>query len=233
MNQAIDGLLPAERDLFFALNGSDSIFWDHVMWAISGRFIWIPLFLFLIFLFFYKTPRKEGMLMLLFFIVLFVLCDQVSSSVFKPVFHRFRPTHHPDFENLVDIVNGYRGGLYGFISGHATNSFGLAVFIALVFRNRLVTLVTLFWAAVNSYSRIYLGVHFVSDIVAGAIVGTLIAVLLYEIYAWSRHRFLHVADNRKRLSPYTQKHAQAIAVFIPAYLLLIVIFSSVLSFLPH
>ncbi len=233
MNETIDKFLPLERKLFFALNGSDSVFWDNVFWTYSGRFIWIPLFVFLFFLFFYKTPRKEAILTAVFFVLLFVVCDQVSSSVFKPIFHRFRPTHYPGFENMVDIVNGYTGGRYGFISGHATNSFGLAVFVSLVLRNKWVTLATLLWATVNSYSRIYLGVHFISDILAGAIVGTLIAILLYELYVWIRYKYYHVAASAKRRSVYSREHAKAVALFIPAYILLIIVFSSLLVSLPH
>ncbi len=190
MKEWVEGLLPLERDLFFALNGSESLFLDNAMWTISGRLIWIPLYLFILFLFFYRTPQKEGFLAMLFLVLVFVACDQVSSSLFKPLFERFRPTHHPDFKDLVDIVNDYRGGRYGFISGHATNSFGLAVFILLLFKHRVLTMGILFWATLNSYTRIYLGVHFVSDIVAGMIVGMLIALLLYGFYVFTRKRLI-------------------------------------------
>jgi undecaprenyl-diphosphatase len=190
MKEWVEGLLPLERDLFFALNGSESLFLDNAMWTISGRLIWIPLYLFILFLLFYRVPKREGLLVALFLILVFVACDQVSSSLFKPLFERFRPTHHPDFKNLVDTVNDYRGGRYGFISGHATNSFGLAVFVLLLFKQRVLTLASLFWATLNSYTRIYLGVHFISDIVAGMIVGTLIALLFYGLYMFARRRLI-------------------------------------------
>ncbi len=106
MKEAVEALLPLERDLFLMLNGSDSLFLDNLMWTLSGRLVWIPLFLFIVFLFFYKTSWKEGLLVTLFFVLLFAVSDQVSSSFFKPFFERFRPTHHPDFMDLVDIVNG-------------------------------------------------------------------------------------------------------------------------------
>lgn len=229
MNESLEKLVDVERDLFFALNGSDSVFLDNVMWCYSNVIAWIPLFLFLIYTIFYKTPRREAILIVVFIVLLFVACDQISSSVFKPFFHRYRPTHHPDFENLVDIVNGYRGGQFGFISGHATNSFGLAVFLSLVFRNRWVTLSTLLWAIINAYSRIYLGVHFISDILAGAIVGTLIAVLLYEFYVWCRHKFFHVPAHKKKKTIYSPKHAQMLTIGMGTYILLIMIFSPFLS----
>lgn len=232
MNEAIDKLLPLERNLFFALNGCDSQFLDNVMWMLSGRLVWIPLFLFILFLFFYKTNWKEGLLATLFFILVFALCDQLASSFFKPMFERYRPTHHSDFKELVDIVNGYRGGRYGFISSHAANSFGLAVFLSLLFRHRLVTISVLCWAVLNSYTRIYLGVHFVSDILAGMIVGSMAGFLLYKIYRLSRVVLLH-APASDYMPLYSQRHATFLSLFIPVYLLLLVFFSSFLATLPH
>lgn len=232
MKEFIEGLLPLERNLFFALNGSDSLFLDNVMWTISGRFVWIPLFLFVLFLFFYRAHRKEAILVTLFFILVFAATDQISSSFFKPFFERFRPTHHPDFKDLVDTVNNYRGGRYGFISGHATNSFGLFVFFSLVFRSRFVTLSTLLWATINSYTRIYLGVHFISDIVAGMIVGSLVALLLYAAYAALRKAIVHPPSSRRQ-SAYGKKEGTLLAAFIILYIVIIAIFSPFLATLPH
>ncbi len=232
MKEAVEALLPLERDLFFMLNGSDSLFLDNLMWTLSGRLVWIPLFLFIVFLFFYKTHWKEGLLVTLFFILLFAVSDQVSSSFFKPFFERFRPTHHPDFMELVDTVNGYRGGRFGFISSHATNSFGLAVFLSLLFRYRWLTVGALCWALLNSYTRIYLGVHFISDIVAGMIVGTLIAFLLFWLYQFVRNILLR--HSWLSIQPvYGRKHATLLSLFIPTYLVVLTIFSSFLATLPH
>ncbi len=182
MNELIDRFLPLERDLFFALNGSDSPFLDNLMWTYTRPIVWLPLFLFLIFMMFYKTPYKEAILTLVLFLLVFGISDFVSSSIFKPLFHRFRPTHYPGFEQYIDIVRNYRGGMYGFVSGHACTSFEIATFISLLFRNKWVTITSILWASINSYSRIYLGVHFISDIVFGAIVGVLIAFLFFELY---------------------------------------------------
>jgi len=233
MKEAVENFLPVERDLFFALNGSDSIFLDNLFWTFTGRYVWVPLLLFLVGVFFYKSPRREGILATVFLILLFALCDQVSSGLFKPFFERFRPTHHPDFKELIDTVNNYRGGRFGFISGHATNSFGLAVFFSLVFRNRWVTLPVFTWAILNSYSRIYLGVHFVSDIVAGAIIGSLLAWMLYELYAWIRIRYFHVPAREGRLSVYPAKSGKITGVVFTVYILLILFFSPFLATLPH
>lgn len=232
MKEFIEGLLPVERDLFFAMNGSDSLFFDNVMWTISGRFIWIPVMLFILFIFFFKARRKEAILVTIFFILLFVATDQVSSALFKPFFERFRPTHHPDFKDMVAIVNDYRGGRYGFISGHATNSFGIAVFLSLVFRNGLLTFSSLLWATINSYTRIYLGVHFISDILAGIIVGSFLGLIIYRFYTLSRNAVIRPPSSR-RVSAYGKKEGTLLAVFIIFYLVLITAFSPFLATLPH
>lgn len=232
MNEVLENLLGAERSLFFALNGSNSFFLDNLMWTYSTILVWIPLYVFLFFVFFYKVPKVEAILLVVFIVLLLVACDQISSSVFKPLFHRFRPTHHPDFENAVDIVRGYRGGRFGFISSHATNSFGLATFLSFVFHNRWVTLSTLLWAIIISYSRIYLGVHFISDVVAGAVVGGVIAFLLYQLYTFGRRKFYHVTDHEKSMNAYSSKHCKIIAVSVIGYIFLISVLSPFISSLP-
>ena len=233
MKEAIENLLPYEKNLFFALNGSDSIFLDNMFWTITGRFIWIPVILFLLFMFFYKVPKKEGILATICFILIFVFCDQVSSSIFKPFFERLRPTHHPDFQNYVDIVNGYKGGLYGFVSSHAANAFGVAVFLSLLFRNKLLIISSLLWATINSYSQIYLGVHFVSDVIGGMLVGSIIALLIYILYAWIRVKYFHIEKQYKYVTVYPIKTGKDIGLFILLYMAIVIIFSPFLATLVH
>ncbi|MBZ4657896.1 MAG: hypothetical protein JG771_1032 [Methermicoccus sp.] len=225
MNELIDRFLPLERDLFFALNGSDSPFLDNLMWTYTRPIVWLPLFLFLIFMMFYKTPYKEAILTLVLFLLVFGISDFVSSSIFKPLFHRFRPTHYPGFEQYIDIVRNYRGGMYGFVSGHACTSFGIATFISLLFRNKWVTITSILWAPINSYSRIYLGVHFISDIVAGAIVGAMIAFLFFELYKWVRRKYFHVELTKSIQSVYNEQSAKIIAICLPCYILLLLALS--------
>ena len=235
MKESIENLLPFERDLFFALNGSDSLFLDldNVFWTFTGRYVWILLWIFLLVMFFYRTHRREGILAAVFFILVIVVCDQVSSSVIKEIFQRLRPTRHPDFKDMVDMVNGYRGGGFSFVSGHATNSFGLAVLLSLIYKNRWVTIPVLVWATLNSYSRIYLGVHFVSDVLGGIIVGSLLAWLLYQLYVWIRARFYHIPRYKSRLSVYSTQSSRIVGFVISVYTLLIIIFSPFLATLPH
>jgi len=163
------------------LNSMNSPFIDKLMFFISGKIEWLPLYLFLIFWMFYRF-RKKGWLFLALTILVFALSDLGSVHLFKNVFERLRPSRNPELEGLVHLVNGYRGGMYGFISSHAANTFGLAVMVSLIFRERWLTVSMLLWAAVVSYSRIYLGVHYPFDVLGGAIWGSLMAVLVFLVY---------------------------------------------------
>ncbi len=233
LNESIDKFLPLEKDLFFALNGSDSVILDNAIWTYTGVLTWIPMVLFILYIVFRNQKLNEALLVLGAIILLIVLTDQLSSSFFKPLFKRYRPTHHPDYMNLVDVVKGYRGGRYGFISGHATNSFGIAVFLSLLFRNKLVTIFMLSWAILNSYARIYLGVHFISDIVVGLIFGSLIGLLVYEIYIFIRVKFFKIPSSEKRKSIYSKKDGKILGIGIISYITFVLLFSSFLSIIPH
>jgi len=186
----LEKILEYERGAFLWLNGSHNTFWDSFMWLYTGQIVWIPVLLFFIFLLFYKKNWKEPLLIVLSIALVIALCDQISSHICKPFFMRFRPTHHPDFMNIVHTVNNYRGGDYGFISGHAANSFGFATFVLLLFRNRMFTISILVWSTLMVYTRIYLGVHFISDIIAGIIVGLILGFVIYKLFLLLRHKLL-------------------------------------------
>jgi undecaprenyl-diphosphatase len=185
--------LQLESRLFFYLNGSDSVFWDCFFWLYSYKWTWIPFYLCFLFVFVYRKNWKEIVWVLLAVSLVILLCDQIASGFFKPFFHRFRPTHHPAFQDEVKVIFGYRGGKYGFISSHAANAFGFATFAALLFKNRLLTGTLLFFALINAYSRVYMGVHFISDVVVGALAGAIIGFFVYKLSVWSR-KFLFKTD---------------------------------------
>ncbi len=186
----LEQLLVLERDLFLTLNGNHTPFWDEVMWLYSGKAVWLPLAVFIIAVLAYKKNWKEVVFVLLGIGLTILFCDQFASGFCKPLFHRFRPTHHPDFMNVVQTVFDYRGGRYGFISSHAANAFGFAMFMTLLFRNKLFGFSIFLWATINAYTRIYLGVHFISDIIPGILAGLFFGYLAYRIYVWGRKRFL-------------------------------------------
>ena len=176
------GLIETDRLATLSVNGSDSLFWDNVADIYTSVYVWIPLAIAAIFLIIRNVNPKRILFVLLMIALTVLLCDQLSSSVFKPLFHRLRPTHDPFILNMVDTVNGYRGGLYGFFSGHAANSFGLTALFLWLVRDRLFSLSVGIWAIANSVIRTYLGVHFIGDILVGAIVGSLIGSFTYWLY---------------------------------------------------
>lgn len=178
----LQGLIETDRLATLSINGSESLFWDGVANLYTSFIIWIPLALFAILLIIRNINPKKLLLVLILVAVTVLLCDQLSSSVCKPLFHRLRPTRDPYILNMVDTVNGYRGGLYGFFSGHAANSFGLASLFMWLVRDRWFSLSVGIWAIINSLIRTYLGVHFAGDILVGAIVGSLIGSFIYWIY---------------------------------------------------
>ena len=168
------------------------------------------------------------MLILLAIALVITLCDQFASHLCKPIFTRFRPTHHPDFMYLVKTVSGYRGGLYGFISSHAANAFGFATLMALVMRDKLFGWTIFFWAILTAYTRVYLGVHFISDIVPGAIIGVFFGYLVYRIYSFSRSKL--VPEEVKRDEPlYSKKRIRLIVYAIYITILVIIIFNGPLA----
>lgn len=217
----VEKILIYERDLFFMLNGSDSPFLDRFMWLYSGKAVWLPLAFFILVVLLYKKKWRESILILLAIVLVITLCDQFSSHLCKPLFTRFRPTHHPDFMDQVQTVFGYRGGKYGFISSHAANAFGFATYMSLLFRYRLFTWTIFIWAVLTAYSRVYLGVHFISDIVPGAISGVFFGWLVYWLYVKARLLVVGANSNASTLYSDKQKRIIVYAIFVTVLLLII------------
>lgn len=177
----IDFLTNLDSQLFLFLNGLHSEFWDSIMWWVSGKEEWIPLYLVLLGWLIFRFKWRI-LYLIPFIVLLIVLSDQISVLI-KNTVQRFRPTHDPEIGNLVNTLNNYRGGKYGFVSSHAANSFALAIFTSLILKNRWFTVFIFFWAALVSYSRIYLGVHYPGDILFGALLG--IALGMFTFWLWN------------------------------------------------
>lgn len=178
----IEYLSSLDNQLMLLLNGYHTGFMDRAMMMFTGRFIWIPMYIAL-FVVLVRTFRGRTLIFYLIGIALTItFADQLCATVIRPLVGRLRPSNLENpLSQFVYIVNSYRGGAYGFPSCHAANSFALAAFVTLVFRNRLISYVVVSWAIVNSYSRLYLGVHYPGDLLVGAVIGISIAYGCYRL----------------------------------------------------
>jgi undecaprenyl-diphosphatase len=175
----IEKIKDLDRDLFLLINGWHSPFWDTVMYWLSDKLIWIPLYLLLIY-FLIRYYKKQTITIMLFVAILMFLSDQSSVLLFKNIFQRPRPCHDPALAHIVHIVRDKCGGQYGFVSSHATNHFAISVFLIPFLGKKLkyFTPLILMWAAIISYSRIYLGVHFPGDVIGGAVLGSALGLAI-------------------------------------------------------
>lgn len=185
----INEILKLDEELFLLINGCHNSFGDFVMFWLSDKFVWIPLYLFFIFLV-YRKYKIKTIIILIFAAILIAFSDQISVHLFKNIFQRLRPCHDPCLADMVHIVRDKCGGQYGFISSHATNTFAISVFlIKLIGRKyKYFTALIIIWAILISYSRIYLGVHFPGDVVIGAFLGA----FLGWVFSWLILRFLFI-----------------------------------------
>ncbi|MDR2836905.1 MAG: phosphatase PAP2 family protein [Bacteroidales bacterium] len=184
-----------DQSVFLFFNGLHLSFLDPIMKFISSNWFWIPIVLLFIGLYI-KYFKKKFWIPIVFTIICFALTDSGATFV-KNSAKRYRPSHNLEIQNQVHVVDNYRGGQYGFFSGHASNSFGLALLTLLFIRKKYYTIIVSVWAIIVSYSRIYVGVHYPLDIFCGFLYGILIATILYLIYTKFIRKFTNkIITNR-------------------------------------
>ena len=155
------------------------------MWIVSQARTWIPLYVVLVGLMIYKYRNWKAVLLILVgFGIAVGLSDWTTSGLIKPWVCRLRPTHDPILAGQLHLVNDYTGGLYGFCSSHAANTMAVGLLFSLLYKNIYATFGLMLWVALNCYSRMYLGVHFLLDILCGLAIGALYAGLVY--WGWRR-----------------------------------------------
>lgn len=174
ISELIQNLVDIDTEVFLFFNGMHSPFWDYFMSAFTGKIIWVPMYATILYLLLKNFHWKVALCYVVAIALTITFADQMCSSVIRPVVGRLRPSNldNPIVE-LVHIVNGKRGGSFGFPSCHAANSFGLAAFVICAFRKRWLSTFILLWAFTNCYTRIYLGVHYPGDLLVGGIIGGL------------------------------------------------------------
>ena len=189
----LEQLLHIDTEILLAINGWNAPWADTLMWIISAKATWIPLYLLLIGLLVwrYRKPamtsvkwlqRVPACVVMIVVIGLAVgAADFIASGILKELVARPRPTRVPELEGVLHLVNGYKSGRYGFVSSHAANTMALALLFSLIWRNKIATVGLMLWVAANCYSRMYLGVHYPTDILGGLMVGALVAVVVYAM----------------------------------------------------
>lgn len=197
----LEQLIHIDTEILLAINGWHAPWADTLMWIISAKATWIPLYLLLIGLLVwrYRKPaptavkwlqRVPACVVMIVVIALAVgAADFIASGILKDLVARPRPTRVPELEGVLHLVNGYRSGQYGFVSSHAANTMACALLFSLIWRKKIATCGLMLWVAANCYSRMYLGVHYPTDILGGLIVGSLVAVVAY----WLLDRYHLVA----------------------------------------
>ena len=189
----LEQLLHIDTEILLAINGWHAPWADQLMWVISAKATWIPLYLLLVGLLVwrYRQPamthvkwlqKVPACVVMIVAIGLAVgVADFIASGILKEFVARPRPTRVPELEGVLHLVNGYKSGRYGFVSSHAANTMAVALLFSLIWRNKIATVGLMLWVAANCYSRMYLGVHYPLDIMGGLVVGALVALTMYAV----------------------------------------------------
>ena len=189
----LEQLLHIDTEILLAINGWHAPWADTLMWIISAKATWIPLYVLLIgmLVWRYRKPAKTDVkwlqkvpacvVMIVMIAMAVGAADFIASGILKDLVARPRPTRVPELEGVLHLVNGYRSGRYGFVSSHAANTMACALLFSLIWRNKIATCGLMLWVAATCYSRMYLGVHYPTDIMGGLVVGALVAVGAYHV----------------------------------------------------
>ena len=178
-----------DKEAIIFINSLHVDWLDPVIYYVTMTEFWIPLYLFMLFLIF-RDHRKQGWIVVAGLVLCVLLTDRITAGLMKPYFERLRPTHNPELDGVLHLVKGYRGGLYGFASSHAANTFGVALFLFMLMRDKYRWIWLMFvWAAIMCYTRMYLGVHYPGDILTGTLVGLLSGFAAFRFYEWLKRRY--------------------------------------------
>lgn len=204
-----------DTTLTLLLNGSDNVYLNGIAMLATKAWLWIPLYAAIFYTLVREHSYRQFLIIVGGLLIAILLADQISSSIVKPLVARLRPSHDPSIMHLVDVVEGYRGGRYGFFSSHAANTSAITLYLALIFRNRRITVTLVAWTLLNCWTRLYLGVHFAGDIITGLVFGSTIGTVLY--YAASR-----MVDSKNMHRTYS---ATRLSVITSTFLLTLVVIS--------
>ena len=178
-------IIDFDKQLLLLLNGSESLFLDSMVTTLTNAWTWVPLYISLLIVVIKNSESSKKILLVLASAGLCVLlAGTIDDTIVKPLVGRWRPSRDPEIGLLVDTVDGYRGGDYGFFSAHAANTFSIAVFFCGLVRSRLLSIALVLWSFTNCWTRLYLGVHFPGDILVGLCWGGLVGTGVYILYRY-------------------------------------------------
>lgn len=180
MTAWLDTLIQTDQQAFLAVNGWHASVLDQFMYLVSDRWVWIPLYVVILVMLLRRYGWRWGLIVAIGAALAMALADQTCATFIRPYVERLRPTHPLNpISSLVHIVNGYRGGAYGFPSCHAANTAASAKYIIMAFpRRRAFVAFMVLWVVLNCWSRMYLGVHYPGDHITGCLIGTAIGLLV-------------------------------------------------------
>ncbi|MBQ6652547.1 MAG: phosphatase PAP2 family protein [Prevotella sp.] len=186
----IQTFIDIDRTVLSWFNGSDSLFLDQLVCGLTSPWTWIPLYLALIWLAIKNSETTQQMLLVFGIAVLcLLLSDGMADGIVKPLVRRWRPLYDPVVGHTVDVVPGVVETRYGFFSAHASNTFSIALYLILIVRNRAFTLTLLAWSLINCYTRLYLGVHYPGDVLAGLCWGAVVGTGCWLLYRYLSRKF--------------------------------------------
>ncbi|MCF0178754.1 MAG: phosphatase PAP2 family protein [Bacteroidales bacterium] len=197
----IDTLDAYDKEIMLFLNFDGGAWLDNFWYLYSGKFSWMAAYVVILAVLFVKCkPCKSQWIALFLHVVcialVITLADQISSGLIKNLVERPRPSHS-EIEGMLHYVNGYKGGQFGFVSSHAANTIGLALWLCLLFRAPIFRVTMMLWALLTCYSRIYLGVHYLGDILGGICVGIFSTFMIHWVYKKYINDDYHIVDDGK------------------------------------